>query len=163
MLKKNKIIVIGGLIIGNPDDDFEDIEENYAFATKMGVIIYDQILVPYLKTELRDELLAQNLVPNATDYKLYNGQFANVKTKYLSDRQLNFIKYKMVQKYFTSPVKNMINLYHVSPRQILPYSRKLLPYSISLIRNKVQSLFKDEEQLFECDYNRCIKENQFNI
>ena len=163
MLKKNKIYIIGGLIIGNPDDNFEDIEENYAFATKMGVNIYDQILVPYLKTELRDELLAQNLVTNATDYKLYNGQFANVKTKHLSARQLNFIKYKMVQKYLTPPVKTLINLYRVSPRQILPYSRKQLQYSISLIRNKAQSLFKDEEQLFECDYNRCIKENQFNI
>jgi hypothetical protein len=46
-------------------------------------------LTPYPKTTTREELLAANLVTNAEDYSLYNGFTCNVRTEFLSNRQLN--------------------------------------------------------------------------
>ena len=164
MLRKNKICVIGGIIIGNPDDDLEAIEENYAFATSLEVSIYDQILVPYIGTELRDELLAQNLVTNKNNYKLYSGQFANVRTKHLSDRQLDFMKYKMVQKYFTPWLESFKRIYHTNPKRSIYCIFKSFPHMIKdMTLKKTRSLFMTEEERFQQCYDETIKENEFNI
>jgi hypothetical protein len=48
------------------------------------------VLTPYLKTEMRRYLLEQELVTNHTDYKKYNGLWANVRTRYLDSEQLQY-------------------------------------------------------------------------
>jgi len=39
---------------------------------------------------MRDQLIEQGLVTNLTDYKKYNGLWANVRTKYLDAAQLQY-------------------------------------------------------------------------
>ena len=90
LLKNQGIGVFGGIIIGHPEDTLEDIRSTYQFALDSGVdhpII--QCLTPYPKTQTRQELLDRNLITNTEDYSLYNGFTCNVRTKYLSNRQLN--------------------------------------------------------------------------
>jgi radical SAM superfamily enzyme YgiQ (UPF0313 family) len=89
-LRANRICVIGGFIAGNPDDARSDIRDTYRYARDLRLdhaIV--QVLTPYPKTETRDQLLAEGLVTNADDYSRYNGFIANVRTRHLSDRQLN--------------------------------------------------------------------------
>lgn len=89
---KYGIMVIGGLIFGFPDDNEEDIIDNYKFLKALDADIpYCQILTPYPKTEMRQQLLDQGMVTNLHDYKMYNGIKANVKTRYLETEQLQYL------------------------------------------------------------------------
>ena len=85
------IMVMGGLIFGLPDDDREAIGRNYEFLKELEVdAAYCQMLTPYPKTRLRETLLAEGLVTNPEGYERYNGFWANVKTRHLSEEQLAY-------------------------------------------------------------------------
>ena len=88
-LRDAGIIVIGGFIVGNPDDREEDVRATYRYVREVGVdhgIV--QCLTPYPKTELRRQLLERGLVTNADDLDRYNGFIPNVRTEHLSERDL---------------------------------------------------------------------------
>ncbi|MDU9049641.1 MAG: radical SAM protein [Candidatus Electrothrix sp. Rat3] len=88
---KYGIMVIGGLIFGFPEDTEVSIKENYEFFKALQCdAAYCQIMTPYPKTGIREHLLEQGLVTNPTDYKKYNGLWANVRTKYLDSTQLHY-------------------------------------------------------------------------
>ena len=98
---KYGIMVIAGLIFGFPDDDEADIIENYKFMKALDADIpYCQILTPYPKTEVRQQLLDQGMVTNPYDYKRYNGISANVKTRHLETEQLQYLVWLHRQKIF---------------------------------------------------------------
>lgn len=88
---KYEMMVIGGLIFGFPDDDETSIKENYEFFKDVQAdAAYCQVLTPYPKTGMRENLIEQELVTNETDLKRYNGLWANVKTKHLDSDQLQY-------------------------------------------------------------------------
>lgn len=95
LLHKHNMLVIGGIMIGNPDDREEDIAQNFQFLRDNDVEYHqDQILSPFPKTILRQDLEQQGLVTNPSDFRYYNGFWANVRTKHLSSDQLQFLKWK---------------------------------------------------------------------
>jgi len=86
------IMIVGGMIFGFPDDGEEEIIENYKFLKSTGAdTAYCQILTPYPKTGIRQQLLDQGLVTNPYDYSRYNGMWANVKTRKLSSDELQYL------------------------------------------------------------------------
>jgi len=90
LLQKQGICVFGGFILAHPDDTREDIRSTFQFALDIGVdhpIM--QCLTPYPKTETRTQLLGRALITNLDDYRRYNGFICNVRTKYLSNKELN--------------------------------------------------------------------------
>jgi len=88
---KYGMMVIGGLIFGFPEDDEDSIRENYAFFKSIGAdAAYCQILTPYPKTGMREQLLKDGLITNTDDLKKYNGLWANVRTKYLDADELQY-------------------------------------------------------------------------
>jgi len=92
LCQKYGIMVIGGLIFGFPDDDETAIIENYRFLKTINAdAAYCQILTPYPKTGMREQLINQGLVTNAHDLKKYNGLWANVKTRHLSAEKLQYL------------------------------------------------------------------------
>jgi radical SAM superfamily enzyme YgiQ (UPF0313 family) len=93
------IMVVAGMIFGFPDDDEEDIIENYRFLKSIEAdTSYCQILTPYPKTAMRQYLLGEGLVTNPDDYTRYNGMWANVKTRHLSSEQLQYLVWYHQQK-----------------------------------------------------------------
>lgn len=99
-LKKNGILVVGGFILGYPDDNEETLHENYHFAKKIGVdILLFNILTPHLKTELREELLEKGLITNINDYTKYNHYASNIRTRHLSSEELFRIRNQLDAKY----------------------------------------------------------------
>jgi len=99
-IKKNGMMVVGGFILGNPEDTKDTIYENYHFAKKIGVdILLFNILTPHLKTELREELLHEGLITNVNDYTKYNHYDSNVKTRHLSSEELYKIRNKLDARY----------------------------------------------------------------
>ncbi|MGM0759849.1 MAG: B12-binding domain-containing radical SAM protein [Thermodesulfobacteriota bacterium] len=92
MCHKYGMMVVGGLIIGFPDDDEQAIVDNFQFVRDIDVDgVYSQFLTPYPKTALRRRLLDEGLVSNVHGYKWYNGMWANVGTRHLSPEQLQYL------------------------------------------------------------------------
>ncbi|MGB9597501.1 MAG: B12-binding domain-containing radical SAM protein, partial [Candidatus Poribacteria bacterium] len=103
-LKDNNIISAGGFIIGNPDDDEKTIWNIYDFARELNLDVpVFSILTPFLKTEIRDELMEMGLVTNADDCNKYETVSANVRTKYLTSEDLERIQRKMYDAYIINP------------------------------------------------------------
>ena len=99
-LHDNNIIVSTGLIGGNPDDDEEDLWENFQLARRLKVdfpIFY--ISTPYPKTQMRAELEEMGLVTK-NDFTKYDGLHANLKTKHLSDEEVQYITWQMNARYY---------------------------------------------------------------
>jgi anaerobic magnesium-protoporphyrin IX monomethyl ester cyclase len=89
---KHGLMVIGGLIFGLPEDDEESIRNNYSFLNELQAdASYCQMLSPFFKTPLRDELIEQDLVTNPDHYEHYNGYWANVRTKHLTSEELQYL------------------------------------------------------------------------
>jgi DegV family protein with EDD domain len=92
LCQKHGLMVIGGLIFGFPDDDEKSIIENYRFLKEINAdAAYCQLLTPYPKTGMREQLKTQGLITNALDLKKYNGLWANVKTRHLSAEKLQYL------------------------------------------------------------------------
>jgi radical SAM superfamily enzyme YgiQ (UPF0313 family) len=99
-LHDNNIIVSTGLIGGNPDDDAEDIWENFRLARRLKVdvpIFY--ISTPYPKTQMREELEEMGMIMK-NDFAKYDGLHANCKTKHLSDEEIQYITWEMNARYY---------------------------------------------------------------
>src|ERR1017187_103333 len=95
-LQAQDIVVIAGIINGLPDDDPESIRENYQFIKNMGITsVMDQLLTPYPKTPLREEMLADGRVANQEDFRWYDGYFSNVRTNNLTPAELSFARWKI--------------------------------------------------------------------
>ena len=89
---KYGIMVVGGMIFGFPDDGEQEIIDNYEFLLSAGAdTSYCQILTPYPKTGIRQELLDAGLVTNPFNYSRYNGMWANVRTRQLDSDTLQYL------------------------------------------------------------------------
>lgn len=101
---------------------------------------------------------------NADNYKLYNGHFANVRTKTLSSTDLDRIKYRMVQKYSPCFLEGVVTWRRIVLKHYLWFVLKLIPFGIAdYISSRIKKLFLDEEAFFRKDYQRCLGENVFNL
>lgn len=158
-LHGNNILIVGGMILGHAEDKEEDIAQNFEFFDKANIDFYgEQIITPYPKTGMRDILIKEGLVTNAYDYRKYNGFWANVRTKYLSSEDLQFLRWKYKRKYSTffktTPVFkanfSMVNLLRVLI--LRPYYR---------IKNFITSMGKKERDIFENDMRRFAEMNKF--
>lgn len=103
-LRAQGIGVMGGFIIGNPDDSRKDIREVFRAAKRLRVDLpYVQCVTPYPGTRMRAELLAADLVTNRNDLSRYTGFMCNVRTRHLTNKQLNRIMNWENIKIFFSP------------------------------------------------------------
>lgn len=90
ILRSNNIAVIATFIAGYPDDTRESVRENYRLVRRLKPdAIIAQFMTPYPKTVVREEMLQQGLVENIDDFSAYDGFTCNVRTKYLSSKELH--------------------------------------------------------------------------
>jgi radical SAM superfamily enzyme YgiQ (UPF0313 family) len=93
LLRRHRMAIIAGAIVGYPDDNRESVIRQLQQIWQLQPDgLYAQILTPYPQTALRQELLQAGLVVNADDYRSYNGFVSNIRTKYLSCKELDEIK-----------------------------------------------------------------------
>jgi len=158
-LHANDIMIIGGMIIGHAEDTEQDIRENFEFFRENDVdFIGDQVMTPYPKTEIRKDLLDAELVTNVDNYATYNGYWANVRTRHMSARRLQFLKWKYDRQYskFFHPsavFKRRYPAAHVYRRLVqIPYRRA---------KRFLRSLGKSEQDQFADDMRRHIAMNDF--
>ncbi len=168
LLQKNNILISAGLIIGNPDDDYESMEETFKFARELGVdFIGVQFLVPYPKTEIREELISKGLLVNSDQFRFYNGGTACARTNFLDQDELKFIKFRLTREYFKTRKISVLKAFIKSKgayRKFLKGIIKLIPEWIifSLLR-KSRKLLLSEQKLFQRYLAKVKKLNSFNI
>jgi anaerobic magnesium-protoporphyrin IX monomethyl ester cyclase len=129
LLQKQDICVFGGFILGHPDDTWQDIQATFRFALDLEVdhpIM--QCLTPYPKTETREQLLAQDLITNLSDFRRYNGFICNVRTRHLSNAELN-------RAIFHGGLKLYFNPLYLKRSRFWRYSPSLWP---DLIINNIR-------------------------
>jgi radical SAM superfamily enzyme YgiQ (UPF0313 family) len=92
-LHKNKINVVGGLIIGSPDDTTEAIEANLEFARRYVDWPYIQHPTPYPRTPMTAEFRQQGLI--AIDgVDKYDGTTAVVRTRFVPPEQIEYMRWR---------------------------------------------------------------------
>ncbi|HHT9154034.1 MAG TPA: B12-binding domain-containing radical SAM protein, partial [Candidatus Hypogeohydataceae bacterium YC40] len=159
LLHKYNILIVGGMIIGHPEDQEEDIAQNYEFFDRMDVDFYsDQIITPYPKTGMREELLKQGLITNLYDYRKYNGFWANVRTKYLDSQELQFLKWKYRRKYSTFYKTTKTFKYRFPLIQLLRVLA-LRPYYRG--KDFLSQLAKTEREIFQAEMDAFNSLNGF--
>jgi len=92
-IRKNKMMVVGGLIVGNPNDTPESIEANLEFAKHHVDWPYIQHPTPYPRTPMTQDLKDKNLILHDR-VEEYDGTTAVVRTDGMEPRQVEFMRWK---------------------------------------------------------------------
>ena len=92
-LHRNKMYVIGGLIVGSPNDTAESIEANLAFARQYVDWPYIQHPTPYPRTPMTDEFRRLGLIENE-HLEEYDGTTSVVRNEHLSSDEIEYLRWK---------------------------------------------------------------------
>ena len=92
-LHRNKMYVVGGLIVGNPDDTRESIEANLAFARRYVDWPYIQHPTPYPRTPMTEEFRQRGLITNER-LEEYDGTTAVVRTEHVPAEEIEYLRWK---------------------------------------------------------------------
>jgi anaerobic magnesium-protoporphyrin IX monomethyl ester cyclase len=91
-LHRNKMLVVGGLIVGNPDDTRESIEANLEFARRYVDWPYIQHPTPYPGTPMTDDFRRRGLITNQ-HLEEYDGTTAVIRTEHLPAEEVEFLRW----------------------------------------------------------------------
>lgn len=157
-LHYHNIMVMGGFILGNPDDNKEDIIYNMSCMKKLMIDSFlVQMLTPYPGTSLHKIMKERGLIAKE-DYSRYNGFYANMKTNKLSPQELDYLVWKYFP-YYRSPTW-LIKA--VLPRAIpLILAKESLRRIRNIIGTELQKIIYGEEYTFLKYMQRNINMNRF--
>jgi len=85
--------VVGGLIVGNPDDTVESIEANLAFARRYVDWPYIQHPTPYPRTPMTEDFRQRGLITN-DQLEEYDGTTAVVRTDHVPAEEIEYMRWK---------------------------------------------------------------------
>ena len=144
-LHRHQMLVVGGLIIGNPGDTRESIEANLEFARRYVDWPYIQHPTPYPRTPMTKDFRDQGLIENER-LEEYDGTTAVVRTQHLSADEVEFLRWKaerwMKTRHFPTVLRH-------DPWFVLTHSHKMLAHTFrgSSIRSALR--LEDERKVFE--------------
>jgi hypothetical protein len=117
--------VVGGLIVGNPEDTRESIEANLAFARRWVDYPYIQHPTPYPRTPMNGELRARRLIMS-DDVEAYDGTTAVVRSEHLEAEEIEFIRWRAER---WMKVRHMGAVFRMNPRFVLTNWRPMLAHT----------------------------------
>jgi anaerobic magnesium-protoporphyrin IX monomethyl ester cyclase len=92
-IHRNKMYVVGGLIVGNPNDTRESVNANLEFARRYVDWPYIQHPTPYPGTPMTEDFRSRNLVVNER-LEEYDGTTAVVRTEELAPDEIEFLRWR---------------------------------------------------------------------
>ena len=93
-LHANGMYVVGGLIVGNPDDTMESVRTNLEFARRYVDWPYIQHPTPYPGTPMTKDFKARNLI-KIENMEEYDGTTAVVATQHLQPEEIEFERWRV--------------------------------------------------------------------
>jgi radical SAM superfamily enzyme YgiQ (UPF0313 family) len=144
-LHRNKMYVVGGLIVGSPDDTRESIEANLEFARRYVDWPYIQHPTPYPRTPMTKDFRDQGLIMNER-LEEYDGTTAVVRTQHVAAEEVEFLRWK---------AERWMKVHHIpvalqhDPRFVLLQGWKMLAHTFrgSSIRSALG--VESENKVFE--------------
>jgi len=92
-LHANGMFVVGGLIVGNPDDTRESIETNLEFAKRYVDWPYIQHPTPYPRTPMTRDFVERGLIVDE-DVSHYDGTTAVVRSEHVSAEDIEYMRWQ---------------------------------------------------------------------
>jgi radical SAM superfamily enzyme YgiQ (UPF0313 family) len=92
-LHRHGLYVVGGLILGSPDDTRESIEANLTFAREYVDWPYMQHPTPYPRTPMTEDFRRRNLIVDE-DVAHYDGTTAVVRTQHVPAADVEFLRWR---------------------------------------------------------------------
>jgi radical SAM superfamily enzyme YgiQ (UPF0313 family) len=92
-LHRHGMFVVGGLIVGNPDDTSESVQANLSFARRYVDWPYIQHPMPYPGTPMTRDFIARGLVAR-TRVEEYDGTTAVTRTMHVDSDDVEFARWK---------------------------------------------------------------------
>jgi len=144
-IHQNKMYVVGGLIVGNPDDTRESIETNLEFARQYIDWPYIQHPTPYPRTPMTKDFRERGLII-IERMEEYDGTTAVVKTEHLSAEEAEFLRWRADR---WMKLKHMpVALAH-SPVFVLKNAPKMFAHTFRGSTIKSMLGLEDERKAFE--------------
>jgi anaerobic magnesium-protoporphyrin IX monomethyl ester cyclase len=144
-LHRNGMLVVGGLIVGNPEDTREDIEANLEFARRWVDWPYIQHPTPYPRTPMTLDLRDRDLINNA-DISQYDGTTSVIACKHLTGREIEFMRWKAER---WMKVRHVPAMMRHDPLFMLWHLRRVFVFTFR--GSSVRSMLglEDEHKVFE--------------
>jgi hypothetical protein len=144
-LHRNDMLVVGGLIVGNPTDTRESIEANLEFARRHVDWPYIQHPTPYPRTPMTKEFREQGLIENE-QLEEYDGTTAVVRTQHLPAEEVEYLRWKAERFMKTKHIPAVLR--H-DPWFVLTHARKMLRHTFrgSSLRSWLQ--MEDDRKVFQ--------------
>jgi radical SAM superfamily enzyme YgiQ (UPF0313 family) len=93
LLHRHKMYVVGGLIVGNPDDTVASVEANLAFARRYVDWPYIQHPTPYPRTPMSEDFRQRGLI-TIDRLEEYDGTTAVVRTAHVPAEEVEYMRWK---------------------------------------------------------------------
>jgi radical SAM superfamily enzyme YgiQ (UPF0313 family) len=93
ILHRHGMLVVGGLIVGNPDDTRESVEANLDFARRYVDWPYIQHPTPYPRTPMTKDFVERGLVVSEQPEE-YDGTTAVVRSEHLGAEDAEYLRWK---------------------------------------------------------------------
>jgi radical SAM superfamily enzyme YgiQ (UPF0313 family) len=126
-LHRHGLYVVGGLIVGNPDDTRDSIEANLAFARRYVDWPYIQHPTPYPRTPMTRDFRERDLIVDE-DVSHYDGTTAVVRSAHVSAEEIEFMRWRaerwMKMKHFPAAFVH-------SPLFVLRHGRQMLAHTFT--------------------------------
>lgn len=144
-LHRHGMLVVGGLIVGNPEDTRESIEANLEFARRYVDWPYIQHPTPYPRTPMTKDFRDQGLIENER-FEEYDGTTAVVRTRHLSADEVEFLRWK-AERWMKA--RHIPAVLRHDPWFVLKNGRKMLAHTFrgSSIRSTLK--LEDERKAFD--------------
>ena len=144
-LHRNKMYVVGGLIVGNPDDTRESIEANLAFARRYVDWPYIQHPTPYPRTPMTQDFRARGLIVHER-LEEYDGTTAVVRTEHLPAEEIEYVRWKAER---WMKIRHMPSALRHDPGFILRHAAEMLAHTFRGCTLRSVLGLEDERKSFE--------------
>jgi len=144
-LHRNGMYVVGGLIVGNPDDTRESIEANLDFARDHVDWPYIQHPTPYPRTPMTKDFQEQGLITNRS-LEEYDGTTAVVRTQHMEAEEVEFLRWKAER---WMKVRHMPAAFRHDPWFVLSHAPQMMAHTFrgSTLRSMLG--WEDERATFQ--------------
>jgi radical SAM superfamily enzyme YgiQ (UPF0313 family) len=143
-LHEHGMYVVGGLIVGNPDDTLASIETNLAFARRYVDWPYIQHPTPYPRTPMTRDFRDRGLIVDE-DVSHYTGTTAVVRSEHLSADDIEFLRWRAER---WMKVKHMPAAFIYSPLFVLKNSLRMLKHTFAGSTLRSALGLEDERAVF---------------
>jgi len=125
VLHRHGMLVVGGLIVGNPDDTRDAVAANLAFARRHVDWPYIQHPTPYPGTPMTREFVDRGLITNSRVDE-YDGTTAVTRSAHLSSEDIEFMRWKAER---WMKVRHMSAAIRHDPAFVLRHARRMLAHT----------------------------------